>query len=226
MKSYKLIVFDWDGTLMDSREQIVSCMRQALSECNLPVQPDDELQQVIGLGLQEAVRQLLPRQTAKGVEKVVDAYRHHWLSSPPGLSHFFESIEAMLHRLSGEGYKLAIATGKSRRGLDKQLDETGTRHLFDVSRCADESRSKPAPDMLLEIMDTLECAAQDTLLIGDTTFDMQMAQSADVDRLAVSYGVHSKQQLDVYQPLAILSSSHELVEWFDINILPSQTKLA
>lgn len=223
MAAYELIVFDWDGTLMDSRAQIVSCMRQALQETGLPDMPDKELQQVIGLGLKEAVQQLLPRQSNDIVETVSNAYRKRWLTSPPGLSDFFIGIPSLLQKLHGSSLRMAVATGKSRRGLDKQLHETDTGHLFVTSRCADETQSKPAPDMLLEILDETGCSPEHVLVVGDTAFDMQMAQSANVDRLAVTYGVHDMEQLAPYDPVAIVESASELYEWFEINIFRINT---
>lgn len=222
---YRLIVFDWDGTLMDSSAQIVSCMQQAMAEAGLPSMPDDRVQQVIGLGLDEAVRGLLPDHDDQVVDGVADAYRKHWLSSPPGLSQFFPGVEELLLALYRCGVPLAIATGKSRRGLDKQLAETGVRHYFKTSCCADESLSKPAPDMLLEIMQQASVTPEQVLMVGDTTFDMQMAQSAQVDRVAVTYGVHNRGQLIPYTPVSIVDTSEELCSWFEINILQSHSQM-
>ncbi len=219
MSSYELIVFDWDGTLMDSRVQIVSCMRRAMQDAGLPDMPDQELQQVIGLGLMEAVQGLLPDQDNDVVEAVSSAYRKHWLTSPPGLSGFFDGIETLLHSLHTSDKNMAVATGKSRRGLDKQFHETDTGRFFMTSRCADESQSKPAPDMLLEILDETGYSPDNVLVVGDTAFDMQMAKSAQIDRLAVTYGVHDEEQLAPFSPVAIVKSSQELCDWFQINIL-------
>ena len=203
---------------MDSRTQIVGCMRQALHDCTLPDMSDLELQQVIGLGLHEAVRQLLPEQSGAVIEQVVEAYRMRWLGAPPGLSRFFEGIEALLYALSDRGVCMAVATGKSRRGLDRQFSETGTGHLFAASRCADETRSKPAPDMLLEILEMLAKKPQDTLVVGDSTYDMQMARSVGVDRLAAGYGVHNTEQLSAYNPIGMMRTPGELVKWFEHNM--------
>lgn len=218
-KSFELIVFDWDGTLMDSCVRIVHCMRQALYDCGLPDMSDFELRQVIGLGLHEAVRQLLPAGSDAVIEQVVEAYRARWLSSPSDSSRFFEGIEALLYRLSDKGVLMAVATGKGRRGLDGQFAETDTGHLFAASCCADESLSKPAPDMLLEILETLAQKPEDTLVVGDSIYDMQMARSAGVARLAVGYGVHDAGQLSIYDPIGMMHTPGELVSWFEFNIL-------
>lgn len=217
--TYELVVFDWDGTLMDSTAHITYCMRLALQDLNLPDQPDSELQQVIGLGLQEAVEALVPGHNQSFYDELADAYRRHWLGSPAGLTRFFEGIPQLLQQLHDEGLPMAIATGKSRRGLDKQLLEEGVEHLFVTSRCADETASKPAPDMLYEIIDEQGVSASRTLVIGDTAFDMQMALTAGCDRLAVSYGVHDAVKLAEFQPLALLDTPAELAEWFGSNLL-------
>jgi len=216
---YELIVFDWDGTLMDSAGHITYCMRLALKDMGIPSKPDQELQQVIGLGLMEAVMALVPGHNNDFYEALTEAYRQHWLNSPPGLTHFFKGIPGMLSQLHAADICMAVATGKSRRGLDKQFLEENVGHLFAASRCADETASKPAPDMLLEILQELDKPADKTLVIGDTEFDMQMAQSAGCDRIAVSYGVHDKVKLSPYSPLEMIHSPTELVQWFNVNML-------
>ncbi len=204
---------------MDSHAQIVHCMRQALYDCRLPDMSDFELQQVIGLGLHEAVQRLLPEAPDTAIEQVVEAYRTRWLSSPPRASRFFAGIETLLYKLSNKDVLMAVATGKSRKGLDRQFAETDTGHLFAASCCADEYRSKPAPDMLLEILETLVQKPEDALVVGDSTYDMQMAQCAGVARLAVGYGVHNIGQLGIYDPIGVMNTPSELVNWFELNIL-------
>ena len=221
MTAYQLVVFDWDGTLMNSVDHITWCLREALQETGLDDRPDHELQQVIGLGLDEAMRALVPGMQANFYDSIVASYRHHWLRSPPGLTRFFEGIPELLNSLHDSGFPMAIATGKSRRGLDKQLVEENISHMFAATRCADESESKPAPDMLLEIMQELGTAAENTLVVGDTEFDMQMAHTAGCDRIAVSYGVHDVSKLSPYDPLMTASSPRELISWFERNILAS-----
>ena len=217
-KRYELIVFDWDGTLMDSAEHITYCMRLALHDMGIADRPDHELQQVIGLGLMEAVMALVPGHETDFYENLTEAYRKHWLSSPPGLTHFFEGIPELLNQLKAADICMAVATGKSRRGLNKQFVEEDVGHLFAASRCADETASKPAPDMLLELLQELDKPAAKTLVIGDTEFDMQMAQSAGCDRIAVSYGVHDAVKLSSYSPLEMIHSPSELLQWFDVNM--------
>lgn len=224
-KAYELIVFDWDGTLMNSLDHITHCLRQAFMDMGLEDRPDHEFQRVIGLGLEQAMMQLAPGRDANFYEQIVQSYRNHWMGSPPGLSQFYEGIPQLLNQLYKHDIPMAVATGKSRRGLDKQLQEENVGHYFSCTRCADESVSKPAPDMLLEILDELSVPASSTLVIGDTEFDMQMAMSAGCDRIAVGYGVHTADSLTTYDPLTIANTPKELTEWFEINLFnPNHTQ--
>jgi len=216
---YRLIVFDWDGTLMDSEARIVECMRRSLADIGAPALPARTLKQVIGLGLQEAMQELVPDQAAEFYAAMTAAYRRHWLGQDVAGSIMFEGMEALLHDLHGAGYLLGVATGKSRRGLQRQFEETGLGGLFASSRCADESASKPAPDMLNAILDELSMPPQQALVIGDTAFDLGMAQSAGCDRVAVTYGVHEPEQLAVYEPLCMLDSPLALRNWFEQHLL-------
>jgi len=218
-RPYELVVFDWDGTLMDSAQHITYCMRNAFQELGLPDRADKELQQVIGLGLVEAMTALVPGEDEAFYEDLSESYRRHWLSSPPGLTRFFDGIHELLTQLHAADIPMAVATGKSRRGLNKQFTEEDIGHLFVTSRCADETVSKPAPDMLLEIIEEMNVPASQTLMIGDTEFDMQMAEAAGCDRIAVSYGVHDAVKLAAYKPLALLETPAQLVHWFDVNLL-------
>lgn len=223
---YRLIVFDWDGTLMDSEARIVTCMRLALSDMNVPLQPDHELKQVIGLGLQEALLGLVPDGTADFYQRLTEAYRKHWLDPEVEGSQLFSGIENLLYRLHAAGYLLSVITGKSRRGLAAQFEETGLGKLFASSRCADESRSKPAPDMLCEILAELDMQPSQALVIGDTTYDLGMAQAAGCDRIGVTYGVHEAVQLAGFDPMHLIESPEELVTWFEQNFLSGQQQVA
>ena len=225
ISEYKLIVFDWDGTLMDSVDHITYCLRKAMHDMAMPDRTDEELQQVIGLGLEEAMIKLVPGRNDAFYEAIVQSYREHWLGSPPGLTRFYEGIPDLLQEIHDEGIPMAIATGKSRRGLDKQLVEENIGHLFAATRCADESVSKPAPDMLHEIMQELSVAASETLMIGDTEYDMQMAQAAGCDSVAVSYGVHDEMRLSNHQPVGLVNTPAQLAEWVAIYILEPRRKL-
>ncbi|TNF93232.1 MAG: HAD family hydrolase [Gammaproteobacteria bacterium] len=216
---YKLIIFDWDGTLMDSEAHIVHSMKQALLELGVPVLPDDQLRQVIGLGLKEALATLVPGEAANFYQDLTDAYRKKFFDAPDEVMSLFNGIEHLIHKLHKSGYLLAVATGKSRRGLDRQFSETGLGEFFASSRCADESRSKPAPDMLNEILQELGISAEQALMVGDTEYDLNMSKAAGCDSLAICYGVHEKERLAACAPVAMIDSVDELHDWFDRHLL-------
>lgn len=214
---YQLLVFDWDGTLMDSEARIVECMRRSFIDLGLEPGHHDELKQVIGLGLREALEALLPGHPVETHERMTHAYRKYWLETRKTGSEMFGGMSRLIGDLNRSGYLLAVATGKSRRGLKRQFEETGLGQLFHASRCADECRSKPAPDMLLEIMQELEVLPEQTLMIGDTGYDLGMAQAAGCDAIGVTYGVHDRHQLEPYEPLCLIESPEELAEWLTCN---------
>jgi phosphoglycolate phosphatase len=210
MNDIKLLIFDWDGTLMDSVMHIVDCMRNAIQQLGLESRQDEEMRNVIGLGMHEAIYMLYPEHNTRDfANKFTAAYRDYFFTenAPQRL---FDGVVETLGQLDRQGYIMAIATGKSRRGLDKVLGETGIGSLFVESRCADETRSKPHPLMLQEILQTLDIAPQHAVMIGDTEYDMEMAKNAAVEALGVSYGVHEPQRLQKYQPLHIIDSINEL----------------
>jgi phosphoglycolate phosphatase len=216
--STQLIVFDWDGTLMDSEARIVACLRAAIEETGLPHRPNEALRNIIGLGLREALVTLYPEGSDQQHNDLVKHYRHHFLETNETPSPLFEGAESLIHELHGQGHFLAVATGKGRQGLDRVLEETALGEYFHYSRCADETHSKPHPQMLLEIMDWLGMEPSDTLMIGDTEFDLQMAHNAGVKALGVSYGVHAKERLLACEPLACLDSLAEVAEWLSTNV--------
>ncbi|RME33460.1 MAG: HAD family hydrolase [Gammaproteobacteria bacterium] len=215
MKPYRLLVFDWDGTLVDSRASIVACMRRALSEAGLEPPADTVISQIIGLGLQEAVARLVPDATPPQRFLVTERYRLHYLRDAAEMVRFFDGAVETLERLREEGYLLGVATGKSRRGLDHALKWHEVTHLFDATGCADESRSKPHPQMLLDLMERLEVGPEGTLVIGDTEFDLLMAANAGVDGVAVTCGAHDQARLLECRPLACLRDVSELPRWLD-----------
>jgi phosphoglycolate phosphatase len=213
MNQFQLIVFDWDGTLIDSEARIVNCMRAAITDLQLPARSHDEMRNVIGLGLQEALNTLYPESDVSVYQDLVERYRHHFLFQDDTPSELFAGVEALLRTLTERGHYIAIATGKGRVGLDKALDDTGLRNYFDYTRCADETRSKPHPQMLEEIMERLGVEPNDTVMIGDTEYDMQMANNAGTSALAVSYGVHEKQRLLACNPLDCVDDISALHAW-------------
>ncbi len=215
--NFKLLVFDWDGTLMDSEAQIVASMNAAIADLGLEPLPHRTISNIIGLGLREAINTLLPGRDAQFHEQLTTRYRHHFLFSGIAQAPLFEGAEQTLRTLHAAGYLLAVATGKGRQGLNRVLADTGLGELFHASRCADETSSKPHPQMLLEIMEQLAVAAEETLMIGDTEYDLQMARNAAVGSIGVSYGVHDDTRLLKHEPLVLLHDIAELPEWLGLS---------
>jgi phosphoglycolate phosphatase len=211
--TFRLLVFDWDGTLMDSAARITSCMQSAMRDAGLSPVEDSRVRDIIGLGLAEALEALVPGTGEELRSVLVERYRHHFLIADPTPSVLFSGVEQCLDELHAQGYLLAVATGKGRRGLDKSLAETGLARLFHATRCADETASKPDPRMLLEIMEDLDVSREHTLMIGDTEYDLMMARNAGVRSLAVACGVHERERLLRCEPLGCLDSIAELAVW-------------
>ena len=207
---YKLLIFDWDGTLMDSEAKIVNCLRDACTEHGFAAQSHDQLKDVIGLGLKEALMRLQPDENASVIEKLADTYRQLYLETNETHSALFPGVENLLADLEDQGYWLAIATGKGRQGLDMVLEETQLHSRFHVTRCASETHSKPHPRMLEEILQFTGLNARDALMIGDTEYDMEMANNANMHALAVSYGVHEMNRLLKHNPVGCLHNITEL----------------
>ena len=215
-QQFDLIVFDWDGTLMDSAGVIAGSIQAACGDLRLDVPSDYAARHVIGLGLKEAIEQLLPDLAVADYPKLVERYRHHFLSQDADIP-LFAGAERLVRDLHGAGFLLGIATGKGRPGLDRVLQQTGLREWFHDSRCADECFSKPHPEMLQQLMEALGVAPQRTIMIGDTSHDLQMAQNAGVAGLAVSYGAHLRSDLMQLMPLACVDSVEELEQWLLAN---------
>jgi len=208
----RLIVFDWDGTLMDSETQIVHSMFGAIRDMQLESRTADECRNIIGLGLKEAIDSLYPGRDEQFSRQFVDSYRHHWFTQADD-SELFPGARETLLLLREAGFELAIATGKGRTGLEKVLKHTELESMFSVTRCSDETRSKPHPQMLEEILQETGIEAENALMVGDTEYDMNMAIQAGVHPVAVSYGVHERGRLMAHQPLACLDTISELVDW-------------
>ena len=212
---YRLIVFDWDGTVIDSPAAIVECMQAASLELGLAVPEASRASHVIGLGLHDAMKIVAPELPGERYPEFIASYRRHFLAREDTMRPF-PGMPELLEGLSRER-PLAIATGKSRRGLERSLDATGVRRLFVASRCADETTPKPHPAMLLELMDELAVDAQGVLMIGDTSHDMEMARAAGVDGLAVTYGAHEARHLRACGPRGCVESVEALSQWLSEN---------
>jgi len=213
MHTYKLIIFDWDGTLMDSQARIVNCLKIVAQEFKLKPLAENILKKVIGLGLNEAISQLYPQLPDEQVDQFAERYRYFYITANDTPSGLFPEVRPMLNQLIEKGFMLAIATGKARRGLEPVLQDTGLKTIFHGSRCADETRSKPHPQMLEELLDEFALNADEAIMVGDTEFDIVMAHSLKMDVIAVSYGVHDKADILKHQPLACVDSVKELSQW-------------
>ncbi|MCF6283370.1 MAG: HAD-IA family hydrolase [Candidatus Polarisedimenticolaceae bacterium] len=210
---FKLLVFDWDGTLMDSEMRIVACVQAAAYDLSLPVPTKEAAKDIIGLGLDTAMEKLFPESDRQERVRVVERYRYHYLFANKVPTPLFSGAREVIETLRSEGYLLAVATGKGRPGLNRVLEESELGPLFHATRCADEARSKPDPDMLLQILDELGIDAHEALMIGDTEYDMNMANNAGAKALGVSYGVHDKQRILDCSPLACLDDVTEIPTW-------------
>ena len=219
MNKYQLIVFDWDGTLMDSTGHIVNCMRQAITQLELAPLTDSAISHIIGLGLNEAAYALYPDASAKTIEQLANAYRDIWLRDPIETP-LFSNARNLIQSLSEQDYFLGIATGKSRNGLDKVLVSTELGPLFHATRCASECHSKPHPQMLEELITYFGVDANKTLMIGDTEYDLQMAHNAGADSLGISHGAHDLATLQACKPKNIVTDLHEAEQWLH-NLSPS-----
>jgi phosphoglycolate phosphatase len=209
-KEIKLLVFDWDGTLMDSEARIVECIQRAAADLGYEVPDPDSARNIIGLGLREAVAALFPESDDELLQGMVTRYRHHFLDPQREPTDLFPAARETLDWASEEGFLLAIATGKGRGGLDAALQRTGLDGTFHASRCSDECFSKPHPQMLEQLMEVLGVGPCETLMIGDTEYDMAMARNAGVAGVAVTYGVHAAERLLAYEPVASLDCISEL----------------
>lgn len=213
---YPLIVFDWDGTLIDSAAAIADCIQLAARDMALEVPDRASASHVIGLGLEDALQQAVPALPRERYREFVALYRRHFLAREDAMGPF-PGVRELLAQLAARGHLLAIATGKSRRGLDRALAASGLGPLFAASRCGDETRPKPHPAMLLELLQALAVPADRALMIGDTSHDLGMAQGAGVDAVAVTYGAHPVQALEALGPRGCVASVAELAQWLEAN---------
>ena len=211
-RQFDLIVFDWDGTLFDSTALIVGCIQSACADLGLPVPTREQAAYVIGLGLHDALRHVAPGLDEARVPELGLRYRHHYFASQHRLS-LFEGTLDMLAALRQRNHWLAVATGKSRQGLNEALHHVELRGVFDATRTADETRSKPHPQMLQELMNEFGVAPERTLMIGDTTHDLQLAANAGTASIGVSYGAHDPASFADFPTRLVAHSVSELSDW-------------
>lgn len=214
-RPYDLIIFDWDGTLMDSAAKIVRCFQCAATDAGLTPPPDNAVRNIIGLSLKEALDVLLPtaRETVRA--HVIECYRHHFLNLDTTDTPLFPGVAEGLNMLSAAGFRFAIATGKARRGLDRVLRETGISHYFCATRCADEAKSKPHPQMLYDLLGVTGVQRERALMVGDTTYDLEMARAAAMGSVAVAYGAHERERLLPHGPLGCFDSFADVCQWLE-----------
>ena len=212
IRRFDLIVFDWDGTLYDSTALITRCIQASCADLALVVPTAQDASYVIGLGLTEALQHAAPGLAPERYPELSERYRHHYMARQSELS-LFNGALPMLQALRRRQHSLAIATGKTRRGLDEVLHTAQLKGLFDATRTADETRSKPHPQMLMELMAEMGVAPDRTLMIGDTTHDLHMAAQAGVASVGVSYGAHEPASFAAYTPLHVAHSVAELDTW-------------
>jgi phosphoglycolate phosphatase len=212
VKRFELIVFDWDGTLMDSTRAIVASIQAAATDLGIQPPSDERAQHIIGLGLIDALRHALPDLPTERYHDVAERYRHHYLLRDQDLS-LFDGAADLIEELTLAGHSLAVATGKTRKGLDRAFEVTGLGPCFHASRCADECHSKPHPQMLEELMDEFGVEPNATLMIGDTTHDLLMARNAGVAALGVAYGAHPQETLEAATPLYCAANVAQLAAW-------------
>jgi phosphoglycolate phosphatase len=215
LKKYELIVFDWDGTILDSPAAIAECIQGACGELGLEVPDRERASHVIGLGMQELMRMIAPTLAAERYGEFNEAYRRYFRAREPSMQLYPGMADLIAHL--ARKHALGIATAKSRRGLERALDATGLRPHFRASRTADETHPKPHPAMLLEIMEETGFDSSRVLMIGDTSHDMQMARAAGVDALAMTYGAHREEGLRACGPLGCFSSVKDLSDWLKTN---------
>lgn len=212
MKRYNAVVFDWDGTVMDSTHAIVAAIQGTCADLGLPIPDASRASWVIGLSLEAALYHAVPTLGADQMPLFLNSYRAHFMRRNTDMV-LFEGVRDLFDELAGRGVSLAVATGKSRPGLDRVLAEGGLEHVFACTRCADEAPGKPDPTMLREIVDTLGLDPDRVVMVGDTAHDVQMASNAGMDSVAVTYGAHDRQTLLLAKPTAMVSSVAELRDW-------------
>ncbi len=208
-KKFEMVIWDWDGTIMNSTPTIVECMQQSCRDLGMPVPSDQMASHVIGLGIIESIRIAMPTVPEADYPLVLERFRHYYLGKDHELI-LFEGIRELLSDLKANGHILAVATGKPRVGLNRSLDNHQLNDLFHDSRTADETRSKPHPQMLLELMEKWAIPAHKIVMIGDTTHDLKMAKSAGVRAIGMTYGAHSTEELMAHEPLACFDNVDDL----------------
>ncbi len=210
LNPYRLFIFDWDGTLINSHQKIMDSLEAAFHCYAIKPPVRDLLGSIIGLGIEFAMRRLYPEGDSEIIDRLSKAYREAYVVRDATPCVLFEGVEETLVSLKEKGCLLAIATGKSRVGLDRALNRTSLRSLFSLSRCADETLSKPHPLMIHETIQALKCSKAECVMVGDSVFDLEMARNAGIDAIAVTTGEYKKEQLSIYAPTLLLDKLSDL----------------
>jgi phosphoglycolate phosphatase len=210
ISDYDLIIFDWDGTLANSIDWIVDCIMHVSTSLDVPQPTEQECKNIIGLSLPEAMKALFPNISESDKLRLIELYRDMYLSKPASPDDLFKETLPALTQLQLLGKTLAVATGKGKMGLDRVLDGTNTRSFFRELRCADTMASKPNPHMIVDIMDATNYKASQTIMIGDSSLDLEMGNNAGVACIGVTTGVHSREVLNRYTPVACINNLNEL----------------
>ncbi len=213
---FDLLIFDWDGTLADSTQIIVDALQSAARDVGLPVPSDEKSRSIIGLGLREALQELFPGAPADTLDKLVAGYRDYYFARHDDIV-LFDGVSEAMQEFAEAGFMLAVATGKGRGGLNLALEKSGLGRYFHATRCAGECQSKPHPQMLEEILGELGMVPEKAVMIGDSHFDLQMAQNARMSGLGVSYGAQPYANLLPHSPLACFDSFAKLRAWLRSN---------
>ncbi|MGK0500867.1 MAG: phosphoglycolate phosphatase [Oceanicoccus sp.] len=208
-----LVIFDWDGTLMDSTDKIAQCLLAAINQLNLAERSVEQAKSIIGLGLPEACLSLYPDIGAPMMAKLQQAYSEHFIRADKIPCSFYPRVEEVMAELKGQGHQLAVATGKSRRGLNRVMGSLALQDFFDGSRCADETASKPDPLMINELLVELGYGANQAVMVGDTSFDLEMAANAGVASIGVSYGAHPVERLLAHNPKLMVDHFEHILDW-------------
>lgn len=212
-KKYELIIFDWDGTIIDSQAHIIKSMSNALIEEGVDVPQEEEIRHIIGLSLDNAIQTLCPDIDSRLVQRIAENYRKHFFADAAESCALFNGVPEIIRDLHASGYYLAVATGKGRHGLDIALEKTGLQPYFHITRCADETRSKPDPLMLDQILTDLNLDPEQAIMVGDTSYDMDMACNIKMDCIAVTYGMHDKAHLQNSHPTHFIDSITQLSQF-------------
>ncbi|MBC3767854.1 HAD family hydrolase [Neptunicella marina] len=212
-RPYQLVIFDWDGTLMNSTPRIVSSLQQAAVRSDLTVPSDDDANNIIGLSLRIGIQRLFESLSSQKEQEFIEHYRDEYLFTNQTPSPLFDNTLNVLNRLKQNKQIMAVATGKLRRGLVDSWTKTNTADFFEASRCADEAESKPSPDMLQQLLKYFGLNAQQAVMIGDTEHDMKMAEAIDMPRIGVTYGAQPIEKLIAHKPTAIINEVGELLDY-------------